>query len=272
MGSIVISGHLGNLSIFTTGYEECAPCHSYSTAFTDQFLLHYIISGKGFFSVNGKRYDLKTGNAFLIGSQFGYYEADEKEPWTYMWINFSGEIALEFIRRIGLGYDDPIYTTNNPQAVADCFRDILDMKDLNNDYLIYSKFFYLLGQMQKTNVKSIKPKIKATDKYIEQSLEYIHSNYYRNISIKKLCDYIGLEYSYLFRLFKVKLNKSPGKYISDYKLIKARELLDNTEMAVSEIARAVGYEDRIVFSRAFVQKYGVSPANYRKSMPEAKPG
>ncbi len=265
MENIHMPRRLGNLSLNTAGYQECESLHSYSIAFPDRFLIHYVISGKGTFRTGGKTYSLTSGNAFLISSSLGWYEADRLDPWTYAWINISGEAAVQFIRRLGLESEDPVYRTEKPEQVAGCFMDFLESATGDNDYRIYGRLFTLFGLMQESSAKKIELQPKNADRYVEECLEYIHSNYYRGITVKDLCSYIGLEYSYLFRLFKTRVSKSPGQYLIDYKLTKAEQLLTETEMTVGDIAKTVGYEDRIVMTKAFVQKYGMSPTNYRKN-------
>jgi AraC-like DNA-binding protein len=258
-----ISRHLGNLSIFVTGREECKPGHHFSAAFPDRFLIHYIVSGKGLFRTGGKEYQLGAGNAFLIGNQYGYYEADSKDPWTYIWIQFSGEIAVHFLKEVGLSPNAPIYATTNKKEMEACFERILDITDWNNDFLVYSRFFYLLGKMLETNKKGYTAKKSTKNKYVQQCCDFIHANYYQNITIKQVCHFVGLEYSYLFRLFKAECNMSPKQYLIDYRLSKAASLLKETTMNVNNIAEAVGYEDRAAFSKAFSKRYGQPPRAYR---------
>ncbi len=265
MENIHMPRRLGNLSLNTAGYQECESLHSYSIAFSDRFLIHYVISGRGKFRCAGQEYSLSAGNAFLIGNSLGWYEADRDDPWTYAWINISGEAAVQFIRKLGLDTDDPVYRTEQPEEVAGRFMDFLESTTGDNDYKIYGSLFTLFGLMQESNEKKVEIQPKNADRYVEECLEYIHSNYYRGITVKDLCSYIGLEYSYLFRLFKTRVSKSPGQYLIDYKLAKAEQLLTETEMTVGEVAKTVGYEDRIVMTKAFVQKYGMSPSNYRKN-------
>lgn len=260
------SRHLGNLSIFTTGREECKPGHCFSTAFTDRFLVHYIVSGEGLFQTGGREYKLEAGNAFLIGNQYGYYQADWENPWTYIWINFSGEIAVKFLKDIGLDNKKPVYKTTEPKELAACFENMLSITNWKNEFMVYSRFFYLLGTMQETNANKIISKEKSVSEYVSQCSDFIQANYYRSICVKDMCNFVGIEYSYLFRLFKQQLNVSPGKYLIDYRLSKAGDLLKDTQMNVNEIASAVGYEDRAAFSKAFSRKYGVPPREYRWRM------
>nr|WP_281521743.1 AraC family ligand binding domain-containing protein [Dubosiella newyorkensis] len=68
--------------VYTQGYEECEPGHSYGSALRKSYMIHYITQGKGIFKVNGKTYSLQRGDLFFIApGQEIYYEADQENPW-----------------------------------------------------------------------------------------------------------------------------------------------------------------------------------------------
>ena len=56
---------------------------------------------------------------------------------------------------------------------------------------------------------------------------------------------------------------SPQEYLLDYRIRKACELLQNTDLPIAHIARSVGYEDSLYFSRLFKQHMKSSPSSYR---------
>ena len=83
------------------GYEECEPGHSFGPAVKNHYVLHYVLSGKGEFSVNNQHYTISKGEAFLIEPNVrAYYKADEETPWTYLWVGFDGDHAEEYLREM----------------------------------------------------------------------------------------------------------------------------------------------------------------------------
>lgn len=255
-----------DLAVNYYGKEICKPGHSYSVNFENKYLMHYIADGEGVFRVNGKEYKLKKGNAFIISKDRGCYEASKKNPWTYFWVNFSGEVARKFFNITGITPSNPIYQTNEPDAVTRCFEDFL-AAGVKNKFLTFGKFFELLGIMyEKSETKNDFDTRATASEYVNKCEGFIKANYYRRITMNELSEYVGLEYSYLFRLFKEKLGISPGNYIINYKLSKAASFLQNTNMNVSEASLAVGYTDRVAFTRLFARKYGLSPQRYKMSI------
>ena len=130
-----------SMSVFEIGSQKCEPGHEWSIGYIDRYLIHYVISGKGKFICDNKEYELERGNAFLItGEKGGYYQADFKDPWHYMWINISGGMAEKFLYSIALSRKTPIYKTTNPDIIEKCFFELLDSKN-ENSFIISSFFF-----------------------------------------------------------------------------------------------------------------------------------
>lgn len=100
--------------------------------------------------------------------------------------------------------------------------------------------------------------------YVEHTLDYIEHNYYRNIKVQSIADYIGINRSYLTNCFKSVLNISPQEYILKYRMQQASLLLKNTDLPISEIANRVGYDDALNYSKSFKKIYGINPTSYRR--------
>ena len=79
----------GSLYVNCCGLSRTEPMHSFGPALKPHYLIHYILSGKGRFSIGGEEYPLEAGYGFLITpDELAFYQADEKEPWTYVWVGF----------------------------------------------------------------------------------------------------------------------------------------------------------------------------------------
>lgn len=250
------------------GKEKCKSGHSYEHVFKEDFLIHYIVDGKGKFLSGGEKYDLKAGDAFLIGNKQGFYKADEKEPWTYIWINFSGTQVKEFLKRLNLSCDNPIYTARDEGRVSKCFEEFVNIDVNKNEYYIYSRFFHLLSEMLECSANEIVKEKIPSDRYVDICCEYVKFNYMKKITANDLAKVAMIEYSYLFRLFKAKFGISPGEYVINYKMRNAARLLKESDIGISETAAMVGYEDRAAFSKIFKKHYGVSPKNYKMTFME----
>ena len=94
---------------------------------------------------------------------------------------------------------------------------------------------------------------------------YIDTNITTIDDVSSLSEVFNYNYSYLSRCFKKCTQISISQYFNDKKLNMAKKLLENDGLAITEIAAKLNYSTIYVFSRAFKNKYGVSPTEYRNS-------
>jgi len=85
-----------------------------------------------------------------------------------------------------------------------------------------------------------------------------------NFALPQLCQKIGMSRSQLFRKMRALIGISPSAFIRDYRLDRAKELLQSTNQNVSEVAFAVGYKNLAHFSKSFQTKFGHPPSTTRK--------
>ena len=113
--SVFPNEELLNFRLFQTGWEQCTPLHSFGPFIRNHYLFHYVISGRGFLDATAEdgtvqRYDLEAGQGFLISpGQINMYSADQAEPWKYVWLEFDGLRATEYLNEAGLSTIQPIY-------------------------------------------------------------------------------------------------------------------------------------------------------------------
>lgn len=93
--------------------------------------------------------------------------------------------------------------------------------------------------------------------------EYLDQNFTSLITLDSLSETVYISKHYLSHLFKEQTGISPIKYLTSKRMEKACELLSETELPVSEVSKAVGYENPLYFSQVFKRIYGISPVKYR---------
>ncbi|NLO85135.1 MAG: helix-turn-helix domain-containing protein [Clostridiales bacterium] len=100
--------------------------------------------------------------------------------------------------------------------------------------------------------------------------DYIDRNYQRDISIKELTDKFYFSKEYLSRLFREEYGCPIYEYVLKVRLEKAREYLMNPNMQIQEISDKLGYSNANYFGKAFRRRYGVTPSEFRKALPNDK--
>ncbi|MCX8132283.1 MAG: AraC family transcriptional regulator [Clostridia bacterium] len=260
-----------DLNMYRCGIEDCTPGHYWGPAVRDHFLVHYIIKGKGVFQTGNNSYELKAGQGFLICPNTAtYYQADNKDPWRYSWVGFHGVKAETYLKRAGLTANTPVFTYDNDDFLKDCLSQMIASNNLGKGreirmlgllYVFLSQLIETLGSIHTYDNNENKKEI-----YIKKAVEYIAMNYSREISICELASYIGLDRSYLYSVFKEYLKVSPQEFLINFRIDKACDLMHNRILSIGDISRSVGYEDQLLFSKAFKKIKHVSPRDYRKSL------
>lgn len=97
-------------------------------------------------------------------------------------------------------------------------------------------------------------------------IEFIKGNYTKNITVSQMAEILKMSESNLYAVFKKNTGVSPVRYVNDYRLSVASNLLSETKDSIKSIAEKVGINDEFYFSKLFKAKYSISPQKYRKSL------
>ncbi len=116
------------------------------------------------------------------------------------------------------------------------------------------------------------PYNKTTDKYTAEQIEtikrihdYLVFNLDKKITIEDLSKEFLMNTTTLKEAFKAVWGTSVAAHIKEHKMKKSAELLKETDMNISEICAAVGYNTPSKFTEAFKKFYGTTPKTYRKN-------
>ena len=106
-----------------------------------------------------------------------------------------------------------------------------------------------------------------SDSVLAPALAELHAAPDRHWTVAELAARAAVSRSVLDERFRHVLGRSPIRYLTDWRLHLAKELLATTDLGVHAIARRVGYDAEEAFSRAFKRAYGVAPAHWRARRP-----
>lgn len=99
-----------------------------------------------------------------------------------------------------------------------------------------------------------------------KAMAYIYEHYMHDISCDKIAQQLGFSSSYLRAVFQKEGDIPISRMITQVRLARARELLQNTNLRISEIAMQCGFGDSNYFSAVFHRTLGLSPRQYRLSV------
>ena len=258
------------MNVDECGIEQGIPGLGYNYEVLKNAVIHYVTKGYGTFKFNGKVYNLKQGDIFILlkGMQVEYV-ASIDDPWEYYWIGFSGSNANEYLNR----------TSITDSCVANCEENskipqiILNMCEISKTYnpsksddiLLLKELYSLLYALIEEFPKPFEYKDKELHTYIQDALNFINSNYMHSITVQEIADYVNLSRSYLYKMFIKNLWISPQRYLINLRMYKATLLLKGTKLPIGEVASSVGYSDSLLFSKTFSKHFSMSPLNYRNN-------
>jgi AraC-like DNA-binding protein len=98
---------------------------------------------------------------------------------------------------------------------------------------------------------------------LHRALSYIHQDFAEPITVADLSQAACCSPSRLNRAFRQHLSSSVSRYLVDYRLERAAEMLCGTSHSVDQIASRCGFSQRAYFSRSFKAYFGQAPASYR---------
>ena len=242
---VLLNEHLEDLNPVFAGEAQCIP-GSINNPVRRTMLLHYVLSGKGTLYLNGKTYPIHAGQAFIIPADAdAHYVADEREPWAYRWIGFTGNLSSAF------GELPPVF-----DAPEDTLCHLRNQKT-PGPMLAYQ----LSGDLLQLYAAVIQPK-KQQKNHVQRAIDYIELSYMNPLTIMDIADFVGLNPFYLSKLFKEKTGHTLQTHILSIRLAEAKRYL-SLGYAIKEVAALCGFKDVANFSKLFKREFGMNPSQWR---------
>lgn len=241
-----------------------------------EFVLHLVTKGKGTFKANNQEFHLKENCGFILkkGVHATYY-SDNNDFLEYYWVSISGNMLNTLLRHTQLFKTNYIVFNkfSNSKTIIknlceETERFLKEGQDLITNqelFLWYQKETYsLLYSLINEFPLTLSNSSELKNSYELIAKNYINQNFQKDIKIADLSDYIGVDRTYLYRLFKRRYGISPQEYLIRLRLEKSCEYLWTTNLMIKEIVNLVGFSDTFNFTKKFTEFYNISPSEYRK--------
>lgn len=134
----------------------------------------------------------------------------------------------------------------------------------------------LIGDKGLMNVTFIKQffmsKFKSFDKAYDRDTKsyatkvdaFIAERYADNLSLDEMAEAVGISKQHMIQVFKQTYNRTPGEYLNEYRIEKAKQLLASQESRIADIGQAVGFNSNSYFAKVFKQHTGITASDYRE--------
>jgi YesN/AraC family two-component response regulator len=145
----------------------------------------------------------------------------------------------------------------------------MKMKHSNYDFMVRMKLAELIIYGMRCNSGENAILLNApvqTEKYkkISEIAKYINENYHDNISLADIARDFYISKCYLSRIFREITGFTVNEYINITRIKKAQQLLEQSDLNITEIADSIGYESITYFEKVFKKYLETSPLKYRK--------
>lgn len=230
------------------------------------FQMIYIAKGKGHFVIDKEPVIGQEGSMILYfpGDYQSYTYYIQDSPDIY-WIHFTGSKAIDILTQAGFPKTG-IYNLGTRNEYPLLFNKIIKEMQIQKTKFLELSTLYLseLITLMSRHYEE-KPNHKmGSSKHIEQAMEYFHRSYASNISIKDYANQCNMSCCWFIRSFRAYAGLTPQAYLTNIRITKAKELLNNHNFNISEIGEMVGYDNPFYFSRIFKQSTGIAPSYYLK--------
>lgn len=262
----------GELALLFCGKRSCRPGDAVGPVVREHYLIHVCLSGMGTYRVQGEEYRLKAGEGFLIlPGEVASYRADDADPWSLVWVGFTGTRAEEHLLSCGLSAQSRICRCGATGRLEHCVQEMIryDTVGRGHELLRLGELYLFLGYVAQTASAAARRGRESGSEYVDLAVDYIKSHFQEDLTVAKLARYVGLNRSYLTTVFQNALHLSPQQFLMRYRMERAAQMLEKESLSVAEIARSCGYPDPLTFSKAFKRTIGLTPSFYRRNTRES---
>lgn len=268
--------------VTTVGYQLIPPYSSYPRSqhpkshifnpkngrILREYQLVYISKGGGYFeSKSCKRQRIEAGTMILLfPNEWHTYEPDKESGWFEYWVGFRGAHIDKRVENGFFSPSTPIFSLGFSSSIINLYEDIVNytLKErAGYQQIISSIVLYILGSVYYKNKNSVFNDSFTIDK-INEARDIMKQKIESDISPETIANMLGVGYSWFRKMFKQYVDVSPAQYLSNLKFLRSKELLDRTDLSVTEIAYKLNFESTSQFSTFFRKKEGIPPLTYRK--------
>lgn len=231
-----------------------------------EFQVNYISDGEGELQTETGNYRIKPGTLMLIPMGCWHrYRPRKQKGWTEHYAGFSGIHAEHYFNKIFHSQKQEILFVGIREEIIDTYYRIFDLvREETPGYqqiasgLILKLLGYIVAIQKQRNFNG-----KPIEKIIQHTKFQLKERLSEKIDMEQLATEHQVGYSYFRKMFKQYTGVSPGQYLMELKILRARELLLTTNQSIKEISYEIGFSSVHYFSKYFKKKTGINPSELR---------
>ena len=244
--------------IWDTNQHKAVPHHGF---------FQFSLSGAGRIQIKKKKIRLDPGMGFILFTDEAHrywYEKKTADHWEFLWIGFSGQNALSLLGSIQKEFGRIVSLPLQSQTI-NLLKDMHGKtmaKAWSGQMQISATGYQFLLQL----IEDLRNRgTQDAHERIEQSIIYINGHYMDPIDISIVSPRFGYTREHFTRLFRLKTGTTPGQYVQNIRLVRAKELLRSTRLSLDIISLETGLGSANYLCHLFKRKFQMTPHQYRHS-------
>ncbi len=228
------------------------------------FEAEIILSGEAKTEINGVRYQIKKGSVYLLTPK-DFHSLEIIEPLTLYNISFDNKLLpLELTNEL-LSRDFSFFNFQSKEFDdLTGFADVLYGEYSNDDKYKTDAINSLLEYFIILILRKLPcVKLRAATDAVSKAISYLNFKFRETPSLRQAAKEVNLNPTYFSELFKRETGVSYTNYLTALKIDYAKSLLKNDDVKITDVAYESGFNSLSNFMRAFKQREGLSPKNYR---------
>ncbi len=247
-----------------------------SHAHSNFFELTVVLEGEGTIYANSVPTNVKRNDIYLsFPNDIHKIVSDPNKPLKFDFLAFNTDdpaLGAE-LKKIEMAHVAPtnrVFKDKNIPLLVDMGISELLSDDSQTDILDSILRLIILHSVKnftqtRSKNSSAKMNPNKTDELCYQLMSYINSHIYEIKNLEELAESTNYCYPHLSSIFKRHTSQTLSEYFRFQKLEKAKFLIEETELSLTEIAEKLNYASIYSFSKAFKKQYKISPGEYRKA-------
>ena len=229
----------------------------------DHYLM-YVVDGELEASSGEASFFLRPGDVAFYRPDAPYaYQNVSGGRMVYLWVHFTGAEADHLLHERGL-QTGHAYSVGISEEIEESFEAIQRLFITRPAFYLEEAASHMDLLLTRIGRAVSSESMRSPSERLHASLNHLNHHYAEPLKLDSLAAMEYLSASRYSALFRQIMGLSPQQYLIDLRLRNAREMLLSTDLSITEVARSVGYDDALYFSRLFRRHLGASPSEVRR--------
>lgn len=217
--------------------------------------------------------DVNAGDIFvLFPGEWHRFRPRFETGWNECWVGFDGDYAKHLMQAFFPPQSPLLRGAATPEINRLMRRIAKRYKAASAQAtpLLASDIIALITRLVLRTRSAASPEQQANQSKLALARNWLLEHAFEPIDPARLCEAAGMGYSALRKAFKTETGYAPHGYVLEIRLNRAKALLRQTDMTVTQIAAESGFSSVFYFTRFFTRRMGCAPGIWREAHPSGR--